>query len=93
VGLQKFAVFEAARSRSYAECFWLNKYFGRFVFSGRSECAPEIYQRQFRLHFVSARQAAFTRHARARRCRSAVKKIFVLFCVKGRGEIYFFLPP
>jgi hypothetical protein len=33
--------------------------FGSFGFSGRGECAPEIYQHQFRLHFVSARQAAF----------------------------------
>jgi len=61
---------------------------GRFGFSGRSECAPEIYQRQFRLHFVSARQAAFTRRARARRGRSAIKKTRVFapwrLCVKTR---------
>jgi hypothetical protein len=33
---------------------------GRFVLSGRSECAPEIYQRQFRLRGTSARQDALS---------------------------------
>jgi hypothetical protein len=44
-GLGKLAVFEAARSRSYAKLFWLNNN-RRFVVSNAGKCAPEIYQRQ-----------------------------------------------
>ena len=41
VGLQKFAVFEAARSRSYAKLFWLNNN-RRLVFLTTRVCAGNL---------------------------------------------------
>ena len=43
-GLGKLAVFEAARSRSYADLFC--KKFLVVLFSNAGKCAPEIWQRQ-----------------------------------------------